>query len=97
MFSPPTLTRPLVAVAIALCAFTPAANADQLQDLLQRKELRCGTLADIPPFATPLADMERDGEINEIWNKWLGPNTGYKIARKERVTPIAELKFNPAP
>lgn len=44
-----------------------------------------------------LADMERDGEINAIWSKWLGPNTDYKIARREKVTPIAELKFNPAP
>lgn len=282
MSRPPLITRPLLAVALVLSAFAPAAQADQLQEVLQRKELRCGTLADIPPFATPdpktrelvgfdvdlcnavakrlgvpakltplsiearvpevkmgrvdiaianlfytlgraeqiqfsnayylareiiltrasdpgttrtdfkgkrlsatkgstaeigiklndsepltfqdtgsaymalvqnkavglvgniltmtkfvkeakasgldlkivddplvvapvavglkkgepallaavnkaLADMERDGEIDQLWNKWLGPNTDYKIVRKEKVTPISELKFNPAP
>ena len=30
-----------------------AAHADQLQDIIQRKELRCGTFADVPPFAAP--------------------------------------------
>ena len=30
-----------------------AARADQLQDIMQRKELRCGTFADVPPFAAP--------------------------------------------
>jgi polar amino acid transport system substrate-binding protein len=30
-----------------------AAQADQLQDIMQRKELRCGTFADVPPFAAP--------------------------------------------
>lgn len=44
-----------------------------------------------------LGDMEKDGEIDAIWNKWLGPDTDYKIPRKEKVTPISELKFNPAP
>jgi polar amino acid transport system substrate-binding protein len=44
-----------------------------------------------------LADMEKDGQINEIWSKWLGPSTEYQIARKETVTPISELKFTPAP
>ena len=29
------------------------AHADQLQDIMQRKELRCGTFADVPPFAAP--------------------------------------------
>lgn len=44
-----------------------------------------------------LADMEADEEINAIWEKWLGAKSEYKVTRKERVTPIADLKFNPAP
>lgn len=44
-----------------------------------------------------LGDMEKDGEIDAIWNKWLGPNTEYKITRKEKVSPISELKFTAAP
>ena len=31
----------------------PAASADQLADIMARKELRCGTFADVPPFAAP--------------------------------------------
>lgn len=44
-----------------------------------------------------LSDMESAGEIDAIWDKWLGPKSEYKITRKEKVTPISELNFNPAP
>ncbi|MGY5812106.1 ABC transporter substrate-binding protein [Rhizobium sp. LEGMi198b] len=37
------------------------------------------------------------GEINKIWEKWLGPNTEYKMTRNEKVVPITELKFEPIP
>ena len=30
-----------------------AAQADQLQEIMGRKELRCGTFSDVPPFAAP--------------------------------------------
>ena len=30
-----------------------AAQADQLQDIMSRKELKCGTFSDVPPFAAP--------------------------------------------
>ena len=42
-----------------------------------------------------LLAMEKDGEIDRMWEKWLGPNTDYRIAREEKVTPISELKFTP--
>ena len=43
-----------LATAIAgLTGIAPAASADQLSDITQRKELRCGTFADVPPFAAP--------------------------------------------
>ena len=41
----------LAAISIGTTAYT--ARADQLQDIAQRKELRCGTFADVPPFAAP--------------------------------------------
>ena len=41
----------LAAVAVPL--HFRAAQADQWQDVQQRKELRCGTFADVPPFAAP--------------------------------------------
>ncbi|MBI5717166.1 MAG: ABC transporter substrate-binding protein [Burkholderiales bacterium] len=47
-------TPALALTALALLATLPlAARADQLADILQRKELRCGTFADVPPFAAP--------------------------------------------
>jgi polar amino acid transport system substrate-binding protein len=39
--------------AIGFCALTSTAVAGQLSDIMQRKELRCGTFADVPPFAAP--------------------------------------------
>jgi len=44
-----------------------------------------------------LMDMEKAGEIDQLWAKWLGPNTEYKMVREEKVTPMAELKFTPLP
>lgn len=49
-------TAPLLIVALVAAALAGAgrtAQADQLQDIMQRKELRCGTFADVPPFAAP--------------------------------------------
>src|ERR1700754_1474994 len=39
-------------IALAALAALPA-FADQWQDIQQRKELKCGTFADVPPFAAP--------------------------------------------
>ena len=43
----------LVLAAVSLTITSAAARADLLADILQRKELRCGTFADVPPFAAP--------------------------------------------
>src|SRR5205814_3995892 len=42
-----------IAAIAGLCALPFAASADQWQDIQARKELRCGTFADVPPFAAP--------------------------------------------
>jgi polar amino acid transport system substrate-binding protein len=44
-----------------------------------------------------LVEMDNAGEINELWNKWLGPKTEYQLTRTEKVTPLSELKFTPIP
>ena len=44
-----------------------------------------------------LLAMDKAGEIDQLWAKWLGPNTEYKIVREEKVTPMSELKFTPLP
>jgi polar amino acid transport system substrate-binding protein len=42
-----------------------------------------------------LATMEKAGEIDQLWAKWLGPNTEYKMVREEKVMPLSNLKFVP--
>jgi polar amino acid transport system substrate-binding protein len=44
-----------------------------------------------------LLAMDKAGEIDQLWNKWLGPNTEYKIVREDKVTPLADIKFTPLP
>ncbi|KQO76210.1 ABC transporter substrate-binding protein [Rhizobium sp. Leaf262] len=44
-----------------------------------------------------LRKLDSDGEINKIWDKWLGPNTEYKMSRTDKVVPLSELKFDPIP
>jgi hypothetical protein len=41
--------------------------------------------------------MDQAGEINQIWDKWLGPNTEYKMVRAEKVVPLKDLQFIPIP
>lgn len=41
--------------------------------------------------------MDKDGEINAMWNKWLGPNTEFKMTRDDHVQPITAIHFTPIP
>lgn len=42
-----------------------------------------------------LQTMEQSGEMNAVFNKWLGPKTPYGLTRTDKVTPINQLKFTP--
>lgn len=44
-----------------------------------------------------LRKLDTSGEINKIWDKWLGPDTEYKMTRTDKVVPLSELKFDPIP
>ena len=44
-----------------------------------------------------LAKLEKTGELQRIWDKWLGPKTVYGLQRTYKVTPFADLKFEPLP
>jgi polar amino acid transport system substrate-binding protein len=44
-----------------------------------------------------LVEMDKAGEINQIWAKWLGPTTEFKMTREDKVVPLSELKFTPLP
>jgi len=50
-----------------------------------------------PAFAAAvnkgLMGLEASGEFKKIWDKWLGPDTKYGIARTEKIAPLSELKF----
>jgi polar amino acid transport system substrate-binding protein len=41
--------------------------------------------------------MEKAGEIDAIWERWIGPNTEYKMVREDKVQPLSALKFEPLP
>lgn len=41
--------------------------------------------------------MDKAGEIDAMWNKWLGPNTEFKLTRDEHVQPITAIHFKPIP
>jgi polar amino acid transport system substrate-binding protein len=44
-----------------------------------------------------LLAMDKAGEIDAIWSRWLGPDTRYKLTRDEHVQPISSIKFTPIP
>lgn len=44
-----------------------------------------------------LVAMDEAGQITELWNKWLGPETEYKMTRTDKVVPLAQLEFTPIP
>ncbi|MFF7710974.1 transporter substrate-binding domain-containing protein [Pseudomonas sp. NPDC007930] len=37
--------------------------------------------------------MDQAGEIDQIWNRWIGPDTEYKMVRQERTQKLSEMKF----
>lgn len=44
-----------------------------------------------------LRKLDESGELNRIWDKWLGPDTEYKMTRTDKVVPLSELKFDQIP
>jgi polar amino acid transport system substrate-binding protein len=44
-----------------------------------------------------LKAMDDEGELNRIWDKWLGMDTEFKMTRKDKVVPLSQLKFTPMP
>ena len=44
-----------------------------------------------------LARLEKSGELERNWEKWLGPKTAYGLKRTQTVTPIKNLKFDALP
>jgi polar amino acid transport system substrate-binding protein len=53
--------------------------------------LRKDETAFIAAVNAALADMEKGGEIDALWAKWLGPGTKYNVLRGRKLTPIADV------
>jgi len=80
---------------------TNGVKMKMIQDPLLLEPVGIGMKKDEPALLAKinatLVAMDQAGEINEIWDKWLGPNTAYKMVRNDKVVPLTELKFVPIP
>lgn len=72
-----------------------------IQDPMLFQPIGVGMAKDEPALTSKINEalhaLDESGEINKIWDKWLGPNTEYKMTRTDKVVPISELKFTPIP
>ena len=72
-----------------------------IQDPLLLEPIGVGMKKDEPALLAKVNEalmaMDKAGEINQIWDKWLGPNTEYKMVRTEKVVPLKEMQFTPIP
>lgn len=59
--------------------------------------MKKGEPALLAKINTTLLELDKAGEINQIWVKWLGRNTEFKMVREDKVVPLSELKFTPLP
>ncbi len=41
--------------------------------------------------------MDQAGEINQLWDKWLGLDTKFKMTRTDKVASLSQLKVTPLP
>ncbi len=80
---------------------TKGAEMRMIEEPMLYQPIGVGMKKDEPAPTTKineiLVKLDTSGEINQIWDKWLGPNTEYKMTRKDKVVPIGELKFEPIP
>jgi len=59
--------------------------------------IRKGEPAMLAKVDAVLMRLEQQGQLEKIWNHWLGPGTPYDMARTDRVVDIGKLKFSPLP
>ncbi|MDB5861531.1 MAG: putative amino-acid-binding periplasmic abc transporter protein [Ramlibacter sp.] len=81
---------------------TPGAvELKMIQEPMVLQPIGVGMKKDEPVLLTKVNEallaLDKAGEIDRLWNKWLGPNTEYKMVREEKVVPLAELHFTPIP
>jgi len=78
-----------------------AVELKMIQDPMVLQPIGVGMKKDEPALLShvneALIALDKSGELNRMWDKWLGPNTEYKMVRDEKVMPLSELKFEPLP
>lgn len=76
-----------------------AVELKMIQDPMLFQPIGIGMKKDEPALLGKVNDalvaLDKSGDINKLWDKWLGPATEYKIVRDEKVVPLADLKFDP--
>jgi polar amino acid transport system substrate-binding protein len=72
-----------------------------IEDPLLLEPIGVGMRKDEPALLAKINEtltaLDKAGEINQLWDKWLGPKTEYQLVRTEKVTPLSQLKFVPVP
>ena len=72
-----------------------------IQDPMLLEPICVGMKKDEPALLAKINEtllaMDSAGEINRLWDKWLGPNTEFKMVRTDKVAPLKDLKFTPIP
>ena len=80
---------------------TAASQLKMIEEPMVLQPIGIGMKKDEPALLAKVNEtllaLDKAGEINQLWDKWLGPNTEYKMTRTDKVVPISELKFTPIP
>jgi len=80
---------------------TAGTELKMINDPMAFQPIGVGMKKDEPALLTKINEtllaMDKAGEIDKLWAKWLGPNTEYKMVREDKVVPLRELKFTPLP
>jgi polar amino acid transport system substrate-binding protein len=95
------VTNSMTAHQVIARAATTGVHLSLLQQPLALEPVAIGMRKGESPLVAKMNDilirMDRDGQIDQIWNRWLGPATAYNMPRPDRVTDIAKLRFQPLP
>jgi polar amino acid transport system substrate-binding protein len=54
--------------------------------------IRKGEPAFLAEINRILLEMEKEGELDRIWDKWYGPSTPYNVKRDKKLTPIEQFR-----
>ena len=78
---------------------TSGAELKMIKDPMLLEPVGIGMKKDEPVLLAKvneaLAAMDKAGEIDAIWAKWLGPSTEFKMVREEHVQPFSAINFTP--